>query len=628
MKISYNWLKSYVKDLPEPEKLADVFSFHICELESFEKKENGDYIFDIKILPDRAHDLLCHRGVAKDLASVLGLSYNDIAYDVLEGEDTNLEIKIKQNTCRRYIGRIVRNVKVTESPKWIKEHLEAMGQRSINNLVDATNIVMFDRGNPIHVFDLDKLTSSKEQVVSINIRNAENGEKITLLDGKVVELDESILTIRDEKGCLAIAGVKGGKIAEVDLNTKNILIEVANFDPTSIRKTAKKLNIFTDAVKRFENDLSPSVALLAMNDMTALVLEINKEAKIEKIVDIYPQKGDQRVVNFSLQKVSKILGFEIKDEVVKEILNQSGFSFVNNGNNFKITIPDVRLDLQIEEDIAEEIGRIYGYDKIVAKLPEINFENKDDDVWNKINWVKNKLINDGYKEVMTYAFTNKGEIEIMASASDKKFLRTNLTDGLKESIKLNKINLPLLEIDKLKVFEIGTVFLKDEEVVNVAYGDEKKIVEVSLEEFVKSNVLPDIPFESTNISLLVNNSLRLSQPAQVSQKQHLASLDSNSLNPNKYFKPWSVYPFITRDIAVWVPKEIEKEELIKIYKEFGTELLVKEPKFFDEFTKGDKTSYAFRLVFQSYEKTLRDDEINVIITHIEEKISALGWVVR
>jgi len=206
MLISYNWLKSYVKDLPEAEKLADVFSFHICELESFEKIENGDYVFDIKILPDRAHDLLCHRGVAKDLASVLGLSYNDITHDVPEGIDTNLEIQIEANTCRRYIGRIVRNVKVSESPKWIKDYLGAMSQRSINNLVDATNIVMFDRGNPIHVFDLDKLENAK-----IIVDNAKNGEKITLLDGKVVELDESILTIRDEGGALAIAGVKGGK---------------------------------------------------------------------------------------------------------------------------------------------------------------------------------------------------------------------------------------------------------------------------------------------------------------------------------------------------------------------------------------------------------------------------------
>jgi phenylalanyl-tRNA synthetase beta chain len=600
MLISYNWIKSYVKDLPEPEKLADVFSFHICELESFEKIENGDYVFDIKILPDRAHDLLCHRGVAKDLSSVLGLSYNDINYDVPEGDDTNLEIKIEQDTCRRYIGRIIRNVKVTESPTWIKEHLEAMGQRSINSLVDATNIVMFDRGNPIHVFDLDKLESKK-----IIIDNAKNGEEITLLDGKVAKLDESILTIRDASGSLAIAGVKGGKRAEVDLNTRNILIEVANFDPTSIRKTAKKINIFTDAVKRFENDLSPTVASLAMNDMTALVLEMNKEAILEKVVDIYSQKQEQRIVNFSLEKISKILGFNIKIEEVKDILDRSGISFVNEGDNFNIKIPEARLDLQIEEDIAEEIGRIYGYDKIVAQLPVINFQNKDDVVWSKIIWAKNKMINDGYKEVMTYAFTNKGEVEVLASASDKKFLRTNLTNELKESLKLNKINLPLLDIDKLKVFEIGTVFKKDKEIMNVAYGDEKNIIEVSLEEFCEKE------FSSEEFK-----GRFLKEPSQE------PSLDV------KTFKPWSVYPFITRDIAVWVPKEIEREELVKIYKEFGTELLVKEPKLFDEFTKEAKTSYAFRLVFQSYERTLTDEEVNLIMSHIEEKISSFGWVVR
>lgn len=610
MLISYNWLKSYVKDLPNPEKLADVFSFHICELESFEKTENGDYIFDIKILPDRAHDLLCHRGVARDLATVLNLNYNDISYNTPEGNNTNLKIEIKADTCRRYIGRIIRNIKVTESPKWMKEYLEAMGQRSINNLVDATNIVMFDRGNPIHVFDLDKLKSE-----NIIIDNAKNGEKITLLDGKIVELDDSILTIRDEDGILAIAGVKGGKKAEVDLNTKNILIEVANFEPTSIRKTAKKINIYTDAVKRFENDLSPSVASFAMNDMTALILEMCKDSIVEEVVDIYPQKQEERFLKFSLKKISKILGLEIKEEVVKDILNRGNITYTNDGDIFTIIVPPTRLDLEIEEDIAEEIGRIYGYDNVIPILPKIGLDNENDSVWNKINLAKAFLIQGGYKEVMTYAFCGQGDLEVLASASDKKFLRTNLTDGVKDSFKLNKTNLPLLNVTELKIFEIGTVFEKNKEEIHVCWIDKNGIEEMSLDKFLKEKVGLDV--EPMDVPRSDFGIQEISYPLTRDDKQQI-----------EYFKPWSIYPFITRDIAVWIPEDVNPEDLVKIYKEFGTELLIVEPKLFDQFTKEGRTSYAYRLVFQSYDRTLTDEEINLIMSHIEEKVSSLGWTVR
>src|SRR3989344_142693 len=239
MKISFNWLKWYIPEVPSADKLVDIFSYHLCEMESLEKMPNGDVIFDIKILPNRAHDLLSHQGVARELASLLNIKFIDPTskYKIPESKSTELKIDVQSEKCRRYMGRIVRNIKVGPSPEWVVKHLESIGQRSINNIVDVANIVMYDCGQPTHVFDLDKVNGA------IVIREAKDGEEMTTLGGKEVEFTSSNMIIADQKNILAIAGVKGGKKAEVDNDTKDIIIEVANFDPTSVRKTAQALNI-------------------------------------------------------------------------------------------------------------------------------------------------------------------------------------------------------------------------------------------------------------------------------------------------------------------------------------------------------------------------------------------------
>ena len=243
MKISYNWLKSYIPEAPKAEELADIFTYHVCEVEDIEKRKDGDFIFDIKILPNRAHDLLSHYGIAREIASLLNIKFIDpiSKYKIPESKNTELKIEIQSEKCRRYMGRIIRGVKIGPSPEWVIKHLESIGQRSINNMVDAANLVMFDCGQPTHIFDLDKIS---EKLI---IRQAQDGEALMTLDNKDCKLKSSDLVITDSENVLAVAGVKGGKIAEVDNNTQDIILEVANFDPTSVRKTAQSLNIFTDA---------------------------------------------------------------------------------------------------------------------------------------------------------------------------------------------------------------------------------------------------------------------------------------------------------------------------------------------------------------------------------------------
>ncbi len=481
MKVSYNWLKWYVPEVPEAEKLADIITYHLAEVETVEKLPDGDFVLDIKILPNRAHDLFSHQGIAREVASLLNISFVDPTpkYKIPESKPTTLIKEIETPNCRRYMGRIVRNVKIGPSPEWVVIHLESIGQRSINNIVDATNIVMWDCGQPAHVFDLDKIKTPK-----LKVRNAHPGEKITLLGGVEKTLTETMMVISDDFGnSLDIAGIKGGKYAELTNETTNLVLECANFDPTSVRKTAQTLNIFTDARKRFENDLSPELAAHGMTELSALIDEMCPDAIFEEIVDVYPKKQEERKLKFSLKKIGDILGIEIRGNDVEDIFRRYNISYTQDGDMFEIVVPTMRLDLVIEEDMAEEIGRIMGYDKVKGNVPSINFTSKVNVTYAQIVAVRNKLISEGYSEVMTYSFRDRGDIEVLQSASDKKFLRTNLTDGLTESLKLNKVNAPLLELKEVKIFEIGNIFTKNGEETHVAYNEKDKIIEKNINEF-------------------------------------------------------------------------------------------------------------------------------------------------
>jgi phenylalanyl-tRNA synthetase beta chain len=602
MKFSYNWLQNYFEEkLPVPEKISEGIIFHSFEVEEIEKK-GDDTIFDIKVLPDRAHDCLSHWGIAKEISAIFDLQMKNKDYKVFDPKTTTLKIEVEDPKCLRYMGRIVRNIKIGESPEWLKESLKSIGQRPINNIVDAANFVMFDLGQPIHSFDLDKLKSP-----IIKVRNGKVGEKLTTLDKKEVILDESILVIADEIEPLAIAGIKGGTKAEVDNNTKNIIIEVANFNPTTTRKTSKKIGINTDAVKRYENEISPELCSIVMNAITDLIYSL-AGGEVEDVVDMYPKKVEEKNISISVNYINKRLGSDFSKKEIESVWKKLNFKYKETNEKFEIEIPFLRIDLVEPYDLVEEVIRILGYERLEEKLPKLEPNNKVNELFYKMLFIRNKLLEDGYSEVMTYTFQDKGDIEVLASASDKKFLRNNLTDGLKESIKLNLLNLPLLDTEEVKVFEIGTVFSKNSEEIHVAYGDKKGIKEMILDKF-----------------------LATTEKEKEFLKDHFIEFIgfySEERGDVGEFKPWSVYPFISRDIAVWIPEGVAPEKLVDIYKDFGTELLVREPKLFDSFTKNGKTSYAYRLVFQSGERTLTDEEINPIMENITEKITSLGFEVR
>ena len=551
--------------------------------------------------------IYCH---IKELSGLLGISFKDPTplYKIPESKPTNLKVEIMGESCRRYSARIIRNVKVGPSPEWVVKHLESIGQRSINNIVDATNIVMYDCGQPTHAFDLKKLVSEK-----IVIRNAEANTELPVVgrEGIVAKLLGTDLVITDGEKNLALGGVKGGLDSGISDDTCDIVIEVANFNPIAVRKTARRLGLLSDSAKRFENDLSPTLCDFGMLELSALLTDLLPEATFEDIVDIYPVQQKERVISFTRTHIEKVLGTEITDQDFENILMKYDYSYTKKGSEYMMIVPPLRLDLLGAADMAEEIGRVYGYDKVTPQIPKINFAPKHNEKYESILKTRNTFTESGYREVMTYAFANTGDVEVLASASDKKFLRTNLTDGLKKSYELNKLNLSLLGMKEIKIFEIGTVFQNDVEEIHVAWNEKEKIIEVILEKFEES------------FTQVLGSSSSSTRP------DHSENLPSNfSDSAHQVFKMWSAYPFITRDIAVWVPEGTEENILKQIYQEFGTELLQGEPQLVDTFSKNGKVSYAFRLIFQSHDRTLTDEEINIIMSKITEKISEMGFEVR
>jgi len=780
MLVSRKWLSEYVNDLGNAKEIAEILTMHSFEIESFEEKDR-DAVIDAKILPNRSHDCLCHRGIAKEIATISNKKFTDRAIQnnsTVEEDSEKLEIKIDDpKLCRRYIGKRVENILIKNSPDWLKEKLEILGERSICNIVDITNYIMLDLGQPMHAFDADKVKGK------ISVRLAKPEEKIILLTGEEVVLSEKDLIIADDEGALAIAGIKGGKKAEVTPETKNIIFESANFNPTTVRKTSQKTNIKNNSSKRFENEISPEIAEMSMRYAVQLTKELasSKETKFYKTVDIYPRKQNAFKVGISLKEINKLLGTEISENEFEKILKQTNWQyekikpiekikdlaeslvskpyelgasvsfdapnkfdcssftsyifsqlgvalprisvdqfvyseriqkedlflgdlvFANSNNGkiyyesiewmrgekvsegidhvglylgddkiihasrytggvvieklseneyfkkavgfgrvpeiseerFVVTIPRERLDLRIKEDLIEEIGRIYGYDKIIPTLPQIDTEAKVNDDYIKSQQVRKILTGMGFSEVYNYAFSEEGEIEIEnPNASNNSFLRKNLKEKLEKSLELNFKNAPFLGLSEIKIFEIGTIFEKEEK-IRVAWGTknkkETKVEEYDLEEAlekIQKETPPQTPpqMEGANTG---------DQSPEIFDNNNINIFDLPR-NPDAKFRTISQYPFVLRDIAVWTPEGTSENEISKIISENATDLLVRQ-KLFDRFEKlakpntdeKTKISYAFNLVFQSQEKTLTDDEINKIMEVITNKLNSKdGWQVR
>jgi phenylalanyl-tRNA synthetase beta chain len=648
MIISKNWLQTYFEnDLPSIEEIDRLLVAHSFETEGIEVA-GDDHVIDIDVLPNRAHDCLCHEGIAKELGGLMSVAVKDTlsrytSYN-LQLTTYNLSVDIQNTTqCRRYVSRIIKNIEVTESPQWLQDRLAAMGQRPINNIVDATNYVLFDMGQPTHVFDLEKLGGTRAR---LQVRNAQKGEAMTTLSGEELTLDESMLVIASGDQVLALAGVKGGTAAEVDNETRSIVLEVANFEPISTRKTRHKTGLITDASKRFENELSPEVATEAMEALTRLIVELagTDNTTVGEIVDVYPETQETVSVEFTVEHTNRLTGFDLAAEDIADILNRFGYTFTENNGTFVVTIPPRRYDLRIAEDMIEEIGRIHGYQNLQPQsVADIAWESSVNTMVYYQNRIRNVLISQGYSEILTYTFVKKGDIEMLHPlASDKKALRTNLHDGFARALDMNLQNAPLFGQDRIRGFEFGKVFDESGEYWHLVIGVVNKDK--------KARKAHGYPHEQLNRLVdLLNTELGTDFLQHVGEGEstieiHLQSLVETLPTPESYghdvlatdvrnldrqYQPYSQYPFMVRDIALWAPSDVVVSDIEATIAEHATGLCQRIDLFDTYQPDGEnRTSYAFSIIFQAMDRTLTDDEIGGIMDRVYAACVEKGWETR
>lgn len=604
MRVSIKWLQTYFdKQLPSVEKVADAFTFHAFEVEEVE----GDML-DLNVLPDRAGYALSHRGIAHELSAILDIPMKidqlRIQAPRYEHACSELNVKIENEAvCSRYAGAVVRGVRVGSSPDWLRAALESIGQRSINNIVDATNYVMFDLGQPLHAFDADKL-AKENNAYRIAVRNSRTGESITTLSGDEYLLHDGTLLITDDIADvpLGVAGVKGGKAAEVTRDTTDIVVESANFSGTIVRRSAQALKLFTDASLRFQNRPSPELAGYGMRAVLDLIVKV-AGGEVVGVTDWYAHPPKSKTISVTPARVNDLLGSTFTPAEIVGTLHRLGLITRVAGEEVVVEVPFERTDLTISEDVAEEVGRILGYDQVPAiELPS-TADKPEQAQYRGVERMKDELVAQGYVEVSTQSFAKKGDIEL-ANPLDKRkpFLRTSLAENLDDALTRAKRAAPrvLTPGQKPKLFEVGTVFPKEGE-----------YVELRMTERVSSWG------DAANITHNLSGE-NLADYGRDYEPVRLA------LGP---FTPYSAYPFVARDIAFWAPVEIDEAITKSLIREHAGDLLVKLDQF-DRFEKDGRVSYAYRLIFESLERTLTDDDVNKIIERISTTLAAHGYEVR
>ena len=627
--------------------------------------ELDDEVIDFELTSNRG-DLLSILGMAYELGAIYKKDVKDIDLTYKENKENikdEFKIEIKTTDCPLFLAKKVKNVVIKESPKFIKNRLIASGIRPINNVVDISNYVMLETGQPLHYYDANRLGDT------LIVRNANCNEKLVTLDGNERNLNENDIVIANKNEAVGLAGVMGGLSTEIENDTKDIIIESAIFDSIKIRKTSKKI-LRSEASNRFEKGLDPKRTYMAIERSCAL-LEKYADAEIVGGMLIHDTVDkDEKVIEVRYEKVNKVLGIEIpKDEIVS-ILKALGFKTLEKEDIVIVTVPTRRLDIKIEEDLIEEIGRIYGIDKIQGKLPELPLKLGK---YNKVKReIKNKLSSLCLNETLTYSLIPQSEVhkfttdtfeEIMLAdpmSEDRNTLRYSLLYSLKEVFEYNNAR----NNSDISIFEIGKSFYKEndeyKEKLNLAvllsgnyYLDIKKtkvdfyilkgIVEELLDylgfngrySFITGNVPSELhPGVSALINIQGNNIGIIGKlhPNVTKKDIFVFEIDLDkllSLHPSKMtYKDISKYPSIVKDVAFVVNKNILNGDITTLIKKAGGRML-NQIEVCDVYTgenvKENEKSIAYTLTFKDDSKTLSDEEVmqvfNKIINDVTSKLN-------
>lgn len=642
----------------------------------------NDVIFEIAVTPNRP-DALSHVGVARDLSAIFNreLHLPEIVLKeskIKANEIASVEI-IDQKNCPRYSAKVVLNVQIKESPEWLKNRLAKIGLRPINNVVDVTNFILHELGQPLHAFDLDLLEGKK-----IIVKSTEQEKEFITLDSKVRKLPQNTLMICDAKREVAIAGIMGGENSEINPSTKNILIESAYFNPSSIRRTSKALQLSTDSSYRFERGTDPSITKYAAERAAQLISELAGGEVAEGIIDIYPKIIERKEITLRYSRVNKILGYEISKEKIHQILSRLGLALKDlDENSLLVSVPTFRPDIEREIDLIEEIARINGYNNIPV-VPKINITlEKKVDQQKFEDDVRNIISSFGFYEMINNPLESEWEARLTGNpiflanpqSAEMSCLRTSLFAGGLNSVKRN-LN---FGIRNMMLFEIGNVFEKKSDLLintfddisekqnlililsgkeeeKTWYSDEKFFDFYSLKGFVNSftqkisldNQLTDLYYSSENeiysyyFTKNFNNQL-VGVGGKV-KKDVLSKFDINQdvfvfefdlsvlkkITPElkKYIEP-PKFPKIIRDFAFVFDKSVQYLDVKNFILEKASKLL-KKVELFDIFESetlgGNKKSMAFTLEYFDESRTLTEDEVekdfNYLISEISKKFNA------
>ncbi len=629
-----------------------------------------DEVADFELTANRG-DLLSVLGMAYELGAIydkpvkeVDLSHNE------QGEDLNKIFKLEINTdnCKLFLAKKVEGVKIEESPTFIKNRLIASGIRPINNVVDISNYVMLELGQPLHFYDADKLNGILE------VRMAKEGEKLTTLDNIQRTLTTNDIVISDGKQPIGLAGVMGGLDTEVTEKTKNVIIESAIFDNVKVRLTSNKI-LRSEASNRFEKGLDPNRTYMAV-ERAAKLLEEYADGKVVTGTVIYDKTDVKpKTIEITFNNITDVLGMKIPNEAILNVFKRLGFTYEEQDNKIYVTVPTRRLDISIKEDLIEEVGRIYGLDNIEGKLPTVPMKKGSIDL--TIREIRNKMISLGLNETLSYILVRKDEAGKFTTDS---FEKVNLLDPITEErstlrysvlpslLKIYEYNKARNEKD-VAIFEIGKGFYKKED-----YGEDTKlavlmsgkyylgidnkkdvdfyvlkgIAEEILDylgyygrySFIQPKAIPQEmhPWQTAEIS--VNNDIigivgKL-HPSVEKEAVYVLEINLDRLLAKKTgkmkFKEISKYPTIKKDLAILIDKTIISDEIAKLIKRVGGPLL-NSIEIFDVYEGKNiprgKRSIAYSLSFGKQDRTLTDEEVNSVMEKIIEKLqSSLGVQLR
>lgn len=640
----------------------------------------NDIIFELEITPNRP-DCLSHIGIARELSAYYNTELKMPKINNHKVSEELIDINIKDNLSKRYMARVIKNVKVGPSPKWLVTRLASMGIRSINNLVDISNFIMIETNQPNHIFDFDKLKSNK-----IIVDKARNNEKFTTLDSKERILSNDDIVIRNGEEVIALAGVMGGENTEVSENTNNILIELAHFDNISVRRTSRRHSLISESSYRFERAVDTENFDYVMNRLTDLIVEI-AGGEVCDINDVYPVKKEKNICQLSLDRMNRFIGKVIPKEKVIEIFNKLEIKVVDKGDTLELTAPSFRGDLINQFDYFEEVIRMYGFDNIENKMPKITLsENRLNDTTKYTTDIKVLVSNLGLREVINYSFIPANSFEKLNMNIDSEniitlknpiveefsVLRPTLMYSLLKNVKdnLNRGQ------EDIRFFEVSKRFvLFDDKIEKSVYINEKRVSEretlgiVLSGSFTKNLWAPKpesydyfdmkgiveamfdkLHFKSYQLRRSVNSSYHPGRSVDLFVGKELIGtfgeihpdvlenmeIDRNRviyaeiyldlllkyINKGVKYKGLSKYQSVPRDIAVVVKEEVLVGDMIKSIQK--VDKLIEKVELFDIYrgigVKPGFKSVAISIVMRDDNKTLEEKDINSVMDKIVGKL--------